>query len=174
YDMAGPWSRTAGHHAPLRPSPLDPQRSWRSVAAAMAYWSEDRGVPREKLVVGIPFYGRAYPVDEPFAELDPAKRKQHGTLTFTQVRSLVGKGWPAEWDAASQSPWLSPPDGKRLLIAYDDRNSVDKKAKWAQKQGYRGLFYWALHQDRMSDGTHWLLRAANRAWPVERAVASSQ
>ena len=166
YDMAGPWSRSAGHHAPLTPSPADPERSWRSVTQSMAYWHEERAVPKEKLVVGVPMFGRALPVTEAFAPLDPAKRKQHGTLTFAQIRELAGKGWPAEWDAVSQAPWLKAPKKQPLLITYDDRNSVDLKAKWARKQGYRGMFFWAVHQDRMSDGTHWLLRAADRAWPV--------
>ncbi|MEM9187025.1 MAG: glycoside hydrolase family 18 protein [Planctomycetota bacterium] len=168
YDMAGPWSRTAGHHAPLFPSPADPERGWRSVSIAMNYWHKDRGVPRQKLVLGIPLYGRAYPVTRRFAELDPELRKQHGTLTFAQVRTLVGRGWPADWDDQSKAPWLQTPDGKRLIIAYDDRNSVDQKAKWAKAEGYLGLFFYAIHQDRMSDGTHWLIRAADRAWPLEK------
>lgn len=166
YDMSGPWSRTAGHHAPLLPSPADPERAWRSVSQAMAYWRDDRAVPKEKLVVGIAMFGRALPVTEAFAELDPAKRKQHGSLDFARIRDLAGKGWPAEWDAASQAPWLHAPKSGPMLITYDDRNSVDQKAKWARDQGYRGLFYWAVHQDRMPDGTHWLLRAAEKAWPV--------
>lgn len=168
YDMSGPWSRYAAHHAPLFPSDKDPERAWRAVSIAMDYWHTDRGVPKEKLVVGIPFYGRALPVVKPYAPLEPAKRKQHGQLAFSEIRELVGKGWPANWDASSQAPWLQTPDKKPLLIAYDDRNSVDKKAKWARDNGYRGLYYWALHHDRMSDGTHWLLRAATNAWPVAK------
>lgn len=166
YDMAGPWSKSAGHHAPLYPSPDDPEKAWRSVVGAMEYWHKDRGVPKDKLVVGVPLYGRAYPVTERFATLEPDDRTKHGTLSFSQVRQLVGRDWLAEWDDQSRAPWLSPPDEKPLLIAYDDRNSVDQKAKWAKEQGYRGLFYWAVHHDRMSDGTHWLLRAADKAWPL--------
>ncbi|MEN1678476.1 MAG: glycoside hydrolase family 18 protein [Planctomycetota bacterium] len=166
YDMAGPWSQSAGHHAPLLPSPKDPERASRSVAAAMQYWHKDRGVPKEKLVVGVPLYARAFPVRERYAPLSPDDRKKHGTLSFSQVRQLVGRDWLAEWDDQSRAPWLSPPDEKPLIIAYDDRNSVDQKAKWAKEQGYRGLFYWAVHHDRMNDGTHWLLRAADKAWPL--------
>ncbi len=167
YDMSGPWSRTAGHHAPLQPSPSDPERSWRSVTQAMDYWRTERAVPANKLVVGVPLYGRALPVLEPYAELDPARRKQHGTLSFAQIRELAGKGWPAAWDARSKAPWLRAPKKESLIISYDDRNSVDLKAKWAREQGYRGLFFWAVHQDRMEDGRHWLLRAASNAWPIK-------
>ncbi|MEM6329002.1 MAG: glycoside hydrolase family 18 protein [Planctomycetota bacterium] len=172
YDMVGPWSRAAGHHAPLLPSPADPERSWRSVSQAMDYWHADRAVPKQKLVIGVPMFGRALPVAAPHAPLDPADRKLHGTLTFAEIRELAGKGWPAKWDPQSKAPWLQAPKDKPLVIAYDDRNSVDQKAKWGKAQGYRGLFFWAIHQDRMDDGTHWLIRAAERAWPVGKLPPS--
>ncbi|TWT78189.1 Chitinase A1 precursor [Posidoniimonas polymericola] len=168
YDMSGPWERTAGHHAPLFPSQKDPERGWRSVQAAMEYWRKERGVPKEKLLVGVPMYGRALPVSKVFEPLDPAKRKQHGALSFTRVRELVGQGWPAMWDYDAHAPWLRPKEQQDspLLICYEDRNSVHDKAEWAAKEGYRGMFFWAIHQDKMPDGTHWLLRAANKAWPA--------
>lgn len=166
YDMAGPWSKTAGHHAPLLASPEDPERRWRSVAAAMDYWHTDRGVPKGKLVLGVPLYARVYPVAERFAELDPAARAAHGTLAFSQVRRLAGAGWLADVDPDSRAAWLSPPDDRPLLIAYDDRNTVELKAEWARRRGYRGLYFWAMHHDRMEDGDHWLLRAAGKAWPL--------
>ncbi|TWT36948.1 Chitinase B precursor [Posidoniimonas corsicana] len=167
YDMSGPWERTAGHHAPLFPSPKDPERSWRSVQSAMEYWHKDRGVPKGKLIVGLPMYGRALPVSKPLEPLDPAKRQQHGALDFRKVRELVGQGWPAMWDHDSHAPWARPPAQRKspLLICFDDRNSIDEKSKWAQQQGYRGLSFWAIHQDLMPDGAHWLLQSAYRAWP---------
>lgn len=169
YDMSGPWERTAGHHAPLLPSPKDEERGWRSVQSAMDYWHKDRGVPTQKLLVGVPMYGRALPVSKVFEPLDPAKRKQHGALSFTRIRELIGQGWPAMWDYDAHAPWLRPKDpkpGAPVLICYEDRNSVHEKAVWSAKRGYRGMFFWAIHQDKMPDGTHWLLRAANKAWPA--------
>lgn len=180
YDMSGSWSRVAAHHAPLFPSPDDPQRAWRSVSAAMRYW-ESRGVPKSKLVMGVPLYGRAMPaaaLHEPLSDDDADK---HAARTFAQVRQLAGEGWPAAWDATAHAPWLRKPapestgspltsiesesDETPAIITYDDRNSVDAKARWAREQGYRGLFFWAVHQDRMPNGKHWLLEAAGTAWP---------
>lgn len=182
YDLSGPWSRVAAHHAPLFPSPDDPERAWRSLSAAMRYWSDERGVPKAKLVVGAPLFGRAAPADKPHAPLDPDLADKHRALAFSAVRQRVGQGWLAEWDATSRAPWLRqpPPDESSnasplspieaegdplLLISYDDRNSIHQKATWARDEGYRGMFFWALHQDRMPDGRHWLIEAANKAWP---------
>ena len=54
-----------------------------------------------------------------------------------------------------------------MVFAYDDRNSTHLKATWAREQGYRGVFFWALHHDRMPDGQHWLVEAAVKAWPAD-------
>ncbi|MGI9457177.1 MAG: glycosyl hydrolase family 18 protein [Aeoliella sp.] len=165
YDFAGPWSKVAAHNAPLLASRDDPERAWRSVSTAMEYWHDERKVPKKKLVVGLPFYGRAFPATKRYEPLDPAKKNQHGTLTFRQTRGLIDNKWKADWDEDLQTPWLATPDGKALIVAYDDRNSIYKKTTWTRQQGYRGVFFWAIHQDRMPDGKHWLLEASYRAWP---------
>lgn len=188
YDMADPWSQHAAHPAPLFPSSSDPERKTRSVAAAMHYWERQRHAPKDKLVVGVPFFGRSMPIDKPFEPLDPELRRHHQILAFSAVRKLVDDGWRAEWDDESRVPWLSSPEPKGkdgpaagsplkpvdasvyegpVLVGYEDRNSVHGKAVWAHEQGYRGMYFWALHQDRMPDGGHWLLDSANAAWPKE-------
>lgn len=188
YDMAGPWTPHAAHHAPLFPSSKDPERESRSVAGSMRYWEGVRNVPKQKLVVGVPLYARAMPAKEPFELLDPELARHHRALPFVAVRKLVGEGWRAEWDKESRAPWLSKPEAEEepeattgsplqavdpnvydgpVLIGYEDRNSVHGKAQWANEQGYRGMSFMAIHQDLMPDGRHWLLDAAKAAWPEE-------
>lgn len=183
YDMSGPWSQYAGHHAPLFGSSNDPEKDSRSVASAMRYW-ESRGAAKEKLVMGAPMFGRLMPVGEPHAELDPEATSGHRAMNFSAVRKLAGKSWLASWDEECRAPWLSKPQPKkkekpssplttvapdteqdRQIISYDDRNSIDAKATWARGQGYRGMYFWFLHQDRMPDGRNWLVDSATRAWP---------
>ncbi|QDU87366.1 Chitinase A1 precursor [Pirellulimonas nuda] len=168
YDMCGPYDRTAAHHAPLFPSPKDPERSWRSVSGAMTRWHEDAGVPKDKLVMGLPMFGRIYPVEAPYQPLDAERRNQHGAYTYTRINELVSSGAPAEWDDPSKAPWLRPTGEPTQVIAYDDRNSIHLKAAWAHDEGYRGYYFWALGQDRMPDGSNWLVRAATKAWPAEQ------
>lgn len=185
YDLSGPWSQHAAHHAPLFGSSKDPERATRSVAAAMRYWEQERGVPKAKLVVGAPLFGRAMPVKEPFETLDPERADQHRAMAFSQIRKLAGEGWPAKWDNESRAPWLQKPtpdsgpadspltpvsddeEARPEVISFDDRNSIHMKASWAREQGYRGMFFWAIHQDRMPDERHWLINAANKAWPAD-------
>ncbi|MBN1852388.1 MAG: glycoside hydrolase family 18 protein [Pirellulales bacterium] len=164
YDMAGPWSRVAAHHAPLYPSPNDPQRRWRSVDTSMLYWSRRRRIPKEKLCVGIPLYGRLFPVQQPYLPLDPATKDDHKLLAYNELRELSRAGWTTKWDPDMKVPWLFSPDGK-ALVAFDDGNSARAKATWAREQGLGGLFFWALGQDRMADGRSWLVHEAVTAWP---------
>lgn len=187
YDMAGPWSRVAAHQAPLFPSSRDADGLSRSVAEAMRYWEAQRGVAKQKLVVAAPLFGRAMPAARPYQTLDPDAASGHRALPFAAIRRLAGEGWPAEWDNECRAPWLRKPasepkpeaasplapveqdapyDGP-LVITYDDRNSMFMKATWAREQGYRGMAFWAVHQDRMPDQQHWLIDAANKAWPAE-------
>jgi chitinase len=164
YDMSGPWAKYAAHHAPLKPSRRDPLRRWRSVQYAMTYWHRRRGIPKEKLCIGIPLYGRMFPVSRPHTALDPKRKEEHRAYAFADLKRLAAEGWTAHWDYESNVPWLAAPD-RKAIIAFDDRNSVDAKAKWAREQGFRGMFFWAIGQDRMPGGKHWLVDAAVRAWP---------
>ncbi len=50
------------------------------------------------------------------------------------------------------------------MIGYDDAESVAIKTEWAMKQGFRGVFFWQVHGDRLPDGTNPLQEASHREW----------
>lgn len=60
YDLRGPWDGSADHHAPLnvRSNDLWAYKTL-NVKSAMEYWTE-QGAPKEKLIMGIPFYARTF------------------------------------------------------------------------------------------------------------------
>jgi chitinase len=55
------------------------------------------------------------------------------------------------------------------VIGYDDAESVALKTEWAMKQGFRGVFFWQIQGDRLSDGTNPLQEAAWWEWEKARA-----
>src|SRR5690625_7529715 len=62
YDTNGTWSGTTGHNAPLYDDPLEEDiRGWLSGSASMgANVYQSSGVPADKILIGLPFYGQAW------------------------------------------------------------------------------------------------------------------
>lgn len=60
YDFHGKWERETGHNAPLySPSSDSEWQKQLSVTYAAGLWTR-LGAPREKLVIGMPTYGRTF------------------------------------------------------------------------------------------------------------------
>lgn len=65
YDFHGKWERETGHNAPLFASSLDSE--WQkqlSVDNAASMWVR-LGAPKEKLIIGMPTYGRSFTLSNP-------------------------------------------------------------------------------------------------------------
>ena len=59
YDFAGSWDQQAGHQANLYPSKKDPRCTPFNTELAVRYYT-DHGVHPNKIVLGMPLYGRAF------------------------------------------------------------------------------------------------------------------
>lgn len=65
YDFHGKWERETGHNAPLyAPSTDSEWRKQLSVDNAASLWVK-MGAPKEKLVIGMPTYGRSFTLANP-------------------------------------------------------------------------------------------------------------
>jgi len=161
YDMAGEWTGFAGHHSPLFASTKQPG-SPRSSERSMKYLIE-RGMPANRLALGIPLYGKGFAVSEPYAS---TKNREHGQRSpggpYSKLVQLQKEqGWVRRWDDETKNPWLVAPD-RSAVIGYDDPESVALKTEWAMKLGLRGVFFWEINQDRVADGTNPVQEAARQ------------
>lgn len=168
YDMAGEWTDYAGHHSPLFASakqPGTPHSSELSIRYLM-----DRGMPAQRLALGIPLYGKGFHAAEPYAS---AKRKE-GTRApggnYSGLIQLQKDGWTRQWDDETKTPWLFAPD-QSAVIGYDDSQSVALKTEWAMKLGLRGVFFWEVAADRLPDGTNPLQDTSRQALDPSTAPA---
>ena len=58
YDFHGSWTDHAGHNSPLYPSPAnDPDGA---ISTGFNYLSNTRGIPKNKINIGLAFYGKQY------------------------------------------------------------------------------------------------------------------
>jgi len=153
YDMAGEWTDYAGHHAPLFASAKQPGKP-RSTELTMKFLLE-RGLPAQRLAVGIPLYGKGFPVAEPYASTKGVadRRAVRGGDYRNLMQLEKEKGWTRKWDDETKTPWLIAPD-QAGVIGYDDETSIALKTQWAMKQGFRGVFFWHIGSDLLPDGSN--------------------
>lgn len=122
YDMADP----PYHHSAL----------YRSSIAGMLTQTEavehhlQAGVPLNKLVMGMPFYGRG--------------KEYEGNRAFGKLNA-DGK-YQERWDSVAQVPYLVDSDGK-MVLGYDNAESIRIKCKYILEKGLRGAMYWDSDSD---------------------------
>jgi len=151
YDFHGTWSDHAGHNSPLYSSGGD---QCGSVNDGYYYLTGTRGVPKEKILIGIPFYGRQFSASRLYG---PATG---GTdLNYRDIFPMIGSGWTRYWDNAAQAPYLLN-TGRTLFITYDDSASVAVKFKYALDKRIAGVMIWALGGDVINDQQPLLNRPA--------------
>jgi chitinase len=162
YDYTGDWTNYAGHHSPLFASSKQPGGNPRSTELTMKFLINERGLPADRLAVGIPLYGRGFGVAEPYASTKGAKKTGIPRGDYKNLHTLANdQGWTKQWDEETKNPWLISRD-RGVVVGYDDVQSVELKTEWAMKQGFRGVFFWQIAADRLADGSNPLQDASRK------------
>lgn len=126
YDRTGPWRpQLAGQHAPFSMAVSD-----------LLYWQKDKGVAKEKLSLGMPFYGYGF-----------------STLGAT---SMSYKKIITSYAGAEERDEVMVENGGTMY--YNGITTIRKKAKLALEEA-GGIMVWQLLQD--ASGSNSLLEAIN-------------
>ena len=164
YDYTGNWTDYAGHHSPLFASSKAPEKVKRSTEATMNYLLNERKIPADRLAVGLPLYGMAFAVGEPYASKKGVAARRLPRGEYTNLNRLMrDEHWTRLWDDETKTPWLIAPD-RSVVIGYDDAESIRLKTEWARQKGLRGVFFWQIQGDRLADGTNPLQMEAKKVW----------
>ena len=158
YDYYEPGSGPiTGHHAALYTNPGDPQKE---SGDASVHAFEKAGVPADKLVLGLPFYGHVWG-DVPATNnglYEPGKPVPGASAPFSAIQSsMLGHGFTRYWDPTSQVPWLYNAD-THTFVSYEDQQSIAGKCKYVHENKLGGIMIWDLENDDPS-GT--LLKSIN-------------
>jgi len=153
YDYNGAWAKTTGHNAALERSAADNgPLGWDVLSSVDAYLAT--GMPSDKLVLGVPLYGRGWSGVQPGSTGTGLYSLATGASTGTweagilDYDDIVAKYLPTMtryWDAESQVPYLY--DGA-TWISYDDAESMTAKAELIRDRGLGGAMMWELSGDR--------------------------
>ena len=170
YDFYGDWMSVSGPNSPLNST--NPPNDQGCVALSVGYYNVTRGVPKEKLLTGVPFYGWTFNSASLYGPATGSPRAIQEV--YSVIAPRLAQGWTRTWDATGQVPYMQDAAHTKLT-SYDDSTSVALKAEYVVSSGVAGAMVWALGQDRI-EGKPVLLEVLGKALrPVtsvtdERAV----
>lgn len=153
YDFHGPWGggedAVTNHHSALYPSEKgNPQFN---VDCAVSYYLM-QGVPSEKIVLGMPLYGRSYALSgglySPYKGIGEGTTSEAGVRFFSDIKQRLLGSYIRQWDDLAQVPYLYHP-GSGQFISYDDEQSLAIKCRYVKEQKLGGAMVWELGLDTM-------------------------
>ncbi|KAK6942258.1 Glycoside hydrolase family 18, catalytic domain [Dillenia turbinata] len=158
YDYHGSWNTSAtGAQAAL----FDPNSNI-STSYGLNSWLK-AGLPRSKLVMGLPLYGRTWTLKDPKvngvgAPAVAVGPGDDGVLIYNQILNYNKEhNATVKFDMTTVSAYSYV---GTAWIGYDDTRSTPLKVNYAQALGIRGYFFWALSYDH-----DWMIATkASRAW----------
>ncbi|MDE5871851.1 MAG: hypothetical protein K2H22_07910 [Muribaculaceae bacterium] len=129
YNLAVPKEGEKGRHqSPLYPSgKLGDWCVSRSIEKHI-----DFGVPKEKILMGIPFFGRGKAPFPTYVECRLFDKSSDGTRIM--------------WDEEAQAPYYADSSGD-LVLGFDDERSIAAKFDFIRANGLSGVFVWNYDGD---------------------------
>lgn len=131
YDRTGPW----------RPEKPGPHSTYDHAVEDLNYFGVDRKIPREKMTLGVPFYGYGY---------GPELTSKAVSMNYREIVTTF-RG------AEKEDQWTMP-DGK--ILYYNGIPTVKKKVQLAKEKA-SGIMIWQVLGD--AKGSRSLLKAIHKA-----------
>lgn len=163
YDFYTGSDEVTGHHANLHGYGGKGASAEKAVKEHVEF-----GVPAEKIVLGVPFYGRMWrQVGADQNGLDQPGAYAMG-LPYHQVLALSkNSNYQRFWDEAAEAPYLySAKDS--TWITYEDEESLQGKMQFVKDHKLAGAMFWELSEDN----TRRLLNALNTGIRGEKGSES--
>ncbi|MDP9108007.1 MAG: glycoside hydrolase family 18 protein, partial [Pseudomonadota bacterium] len=153
YDFHGAWEATTNFHAGLFHDPADP-----ATGAAAKYNTNDAvqalvsaGMPRAKINLGIPFYGRGWKGVAPGPQGNGLYQASSGAAQGTyeagieDYKVLVNMAGVRKIHPVTKQLYLFTASGD--WWSYDDPTVIATKVQYIKDQGLGGAFSWELDGD---------------------------
>ena len=150
YDYSGSWDTIAGHQANVNPSISNPDSTPFSTKAALEYYVQTGKVPKEKIVLGMPLYGRSFlNTDGPgtaFQDVGEGSWEKGlwdykdlprpgATVHIEHIADGAGASW--SYDSA-----------KRMMVSYDTVEMIEEKTEYIMSSNLGGAMWWEASGDR--------------------------
>ena len=144
FDFHGSWNNVTGLNSAL----YDPKK-YVSTSYGIRSWIQ-AGVPPQKLVMGLPLYGRTWKLQDPSINGIGAPTvgvgSSNGTMAYFEILEFNNKTSPTVVYDTQFGSYYSYSGVS--WIGYDDMDSVSLKIQFTRSQGLGGYFLWALGMDK--------------------------
>ncbi|KAA0204047.1 hypothetical protein HAZT_HAZT006312 [Hyalella azteca] len=157
YDYHGKWDGVTGHPAPLYPRASEGAEDQHHNVNGSVSYVLSKGVPPKMLVLGLPFFGRAFflrdvdknSIGSPSLQdgYQGPYTQEDGFLGYNEIcEKLITEGilWTERRHPEHQVPYVYR---NNVWIGYDDVVSLSDKIKLAKDFGLRGVYAWAVDTD---------------------------
>ncbi|PBC28790.1 Endochitinase [Apis cerana cerana] len=154
YDLNGSWNNFAAINAPLYASSSESgAQAELNVNSSVQYWLSE-GAPNDKLIVGIPAYGRSFtlansvnnkPGDKTIGagQAGPYTR-ENGMLGYNEICEFINQGWTVVREPEQRVPYAFK---NNQWVGYDDIVSVEEKVNYVKYNGLGGIMLWSVETD---------------------------
>lgn len=156
YDFYTAGDEKTGHHANLFPNGAKGRSAQTTVEEHTEF-----GVPAEKIVLGVPFYGRMWKgVDPKENGLFQSGKFEMG-LPYHQVFALSkNSSFSRFWDEKAGAPYLFSLEDS-TWITYEDPESIALKMNFVKEKGLAGAMFWEMSEDNTGTLLDALYQALN-------------
>ena len=118
-----------------------------SCSTGIGYLATTRGIPREKINLGVPFWGKKYST----YDINQSFSGTVEDMWYHEIVPLIGNGWSYHWDSNAFCPYLIKDDESKI-ITFDNPESIGFKCEYAKTQNLGGVMIWALGYDIVNGG----------------------
>ncbi|KAG5346619.1 CHIT1 protein, partial [Acromyrmex charruanus] len=166
YDYHSAYEPAVNHHSPLYPLEEDNEYNYDAeltIDYTITHLLE-KGASADKVVLGIPTYGRSYtlfnqdatelgsPADGPGTEGEATREK--GYLAYYEIcESIIDSD---EWEVVQPNPKAMGPYAFKdnQWVGYDDEDIVKLKAHYVNEKKLGGIMFWSIDNDDFRGKCH--------------------
>ncbi|TFK03754.1 beta-galactosidase-1-like protein 2 [Platysternon megacephalum] len=152
FDFHGSWQKVTGHVSPFLQGKEDSKSSsYYNVDYAVTYW-RSKGAPAEKLIMGIPTYGRSFTLSSSKTGIGAPISGPGSPVPFTQEAGLLAyyeictftPGATTERIVEQEVPYSYKGN---QWVGYDDEQSITTKVQYLKNNKLGGAMIWAVDLD---------------------------